>query len=82
MEAFLSLPMFVLFTLLTPGLKPIIEAQLVCQPESALQATQAAASKAKRRKKDDVVGECLTVQSCAELLPHSPLNKVCVQWHL
>ncbi|XP_077161352.1 uncharacterized protein C2orf42 homolog [Paroedura picta] len=52
------------------GLKPIIGAQLVCQPESALHSVQAAASKAKRRKKDEVVGS----QASSPLLAQETAN--------
>ncbi|XP_053126113.1 uncharacterized protein C2orf42 homolog [Hemicordylus capensis] len=38
------------------GLKPLIGAQQVCPPESALHSGEAAAPKAKRRKKEDVPG--------------------------
>lgn len=56
---------FALSSLLFPGLKGIIVPQLVCQPESTVQSGESAASKPKKRKKDDASGEwpCLFFNS-------------------
>ncbi|XP_062994901.1 uncharacterized protein C2orf42 homolog [Elgaria multicarinata webbii] len=57
------------------GLKPMTGAQLVCQPESVLHSGDAAASKAKRRKKDEGFGTPTNSPLLSQDLANNNLRK-------